>query len=562
MKASQLRSLERIYRRKIPPTQVITPELARYLTTLSLEMKKQIGILVNRKGNVDYVLVGDASGIFIPELERFRVGQNRLRGLRCIHTHLRREPLTRDDLVDLALLRLDMIMAIEVQGDGLPGLLHAAHLLPDNTEGKNWELFPPMLLSQWNLNFLQLIQSLEEEFARVQGARVAGDKRDRVILVSVATGKKFQAEDSMNELKELAIGNGVVVLDTIIQHRPSIDPRFVVGKGKLSEIVIRSLQLGADMLIFDQELTPAQVRSIADSTEMKVIDRTQLILDIFARRAHSREGKIQVELAQLKYMLPRLITKDTAMSRLAGGIGGVGPGETKLEINRRRVRERIHQLEKAIDAVSRARKQRRTRRLRKGLPVISIIGYTNAGKSTLLNSLTDSNVLAEDRPFATLDPTSRRLRFPHEMEVIITDTVGFIRDLPRDLVAAFRATLEELQDADLLLQVVDISSPHYEEHIRSVEKILRELELEETPRLLVLNKIDCADASQVENLCRLYDAVAISALDVQTLPPLVDRMQKILWERFPPVESTVEEERAEEGSVFHYSDKRTIAFMG
>ncbi|RMF86657.1 MAG: GTPase HflX [Nitrospinota bacterium] len=558
LKASQLKSLERIYRRKIPPTQVITAELARYLTTLSAELKKQIGILVDRKGNIDYVLLGDAKGIFIPELERFRVGQSRLRGLRCVHTHLRHEALTRDDLVDLALLRLDLMVALEVEENGLPGLVHAAHLLPDNAEGKNWELLPPVHLSQWHLDFHHLIQSLEEEFARVQGARTVGDRRDRAILVSVTTGGKFLAEDSMAELRELAVGNGVLVLDTIIQRRPSIDPRFVLGRGKLSEIVIRSLQLGADMLIFDQELTPAQVRSISNVTELKIIDRTQLILDIFAQRAHSREGKLQVELAQLKYLLPRLVKQDKAMSRLAGGIGGRGPGETKLEIDRRRVRDRIHQLERAIKDISRARQQRRARRLRKGMPIISIIGYTNAGKSTLLNTLTHSQVLAEDRPFATLDPTSRRLRFPQDREVIITDTVGFIRDLPRDLIAAFRATLEELQYADLLLQVVDISSPYYEEHILSVEKILQELHLEQTPRLLVFNKIDKVDPGTVENLCRLYGAIAISAVDASTLPPLVKRIEQLLWERFPAGPS--DGQQRPENSVCTPGHKRPVAF--
>ena len=278
----------------------------------------------------------------------------------------------------------------------------------------------------------------------------------------------------MRELKELAESCGVEVFDAITQHRQEIDPKYLMGKGKLSDVVIRALQIGANLLIFDHELTPAQVRSITDFTELKVIDRTQVILDIFAQRAHSRDGKIQVELAQLKYLLPRLIEKNTAMSRLTGGIGGTGPGETKLEINRRRVRDKIHRLEEGLKNIQKGRNTRRSSRERAGLPVVSIVGYTNAGKSTLLNALTNSNVLVEDRLFATLDPKSSRLRFPRDTEAVITDTVGFIRNLPKELFAAFRATLEELHEADVLLHLIDVSNPDFEDHIVAVEKILEE----------------------------------------------------------------------------------------
>jgi GTPase len=296
-------------------------------------------------------------------------------------------------------------------------------------------------------------------------------------------------------------------------------------------LIINSLNKGATLLIFDQELSPSQVKAITELTELKVIDRSQLILDIFARRAHSRDGKVQVELAQLKYRLPRLTGKGTAMSRLMGGIGGRGPGEMKLEIDRRRVRDRIGLLEKELKALGEARKQRKQRRVEAGIPIVSIIGYTNAGKSTLLNSLTKSYVFVGDKLFATLDTSSRRLRFPRERDVIVTDTVGFIRDLPKDLMAAFKATLEELEDADLLLHLIDASNQRFDQHIESVENILRELHLFEKPRLLAFNKIDKISAEEAENLAIRYNAVTISALDPSTLTPLLKAVEENIWER-------------------------------
>jgi GTP-binding protein HflX len=297
----------------------------------------------------------------------------------------------------------------------------------------------------------------------------------------------------------------------------------------LREIVIRALQQHATLLVFDQDLSPNQVRSISEITEMKVIDRTQLILDIFAGRAQSRDGKVQVELAQLKYILPRLTGKGTALSRLMGGIGGRGPGETKLEIDRRRTRDRIRRLEKELDSLGRGRLQRRQKRVRAGLPIVSIIGYTNAGKSTLLNALTQSEVFTENLLFATLDTATRRLRFPLDREVIITDTVGFIRELPASLMGAFKATLEELEDADLLLHLVDLSNPRFEEQINSVEKILADLDLARRPRLLVFNKVDQLPQFEVKAYCRRFEAVPISALDRTSFAPLLEEMQRRFW---------------------------------
>jgi GTP-binding protein HflX len=302
-----------------------------------------------------------------------------------------------------------------------------------------------------------------------------------------------------------------------------------MGKGRLKELIIEALNTGATLLIFDQDLSPSQMKAISELTELKVIDRAQLILDIFARRAHSRDGKVQVELAQLKYRLPRLSGRGTAMSRLMGGIGGRGPGEMKLEVDRRRVRDRIHLLEKKLGSLAEARRQRKQRRVQRGVPIVSIVGYTNAGKSTLLNSLTRSATFVEDKLFATLDTASRRLRFPREREVIITDTVGFIRDLPKDLMAAFKATLEELEDADLLLHLVDASNPRLQQQIESVEKTLDELGLLGKPRLLVLNKTDMLGSGEALNLARRYGSVTICALDNSTFPPLLRAIEEELW---------------------------------
>jgi len=308
------------------------------------------------------------------------------------------------------------------------------------------------------------------------------------------------------------------------------------------------MQLGVDMIIFDRDLSAAQVRSINAATDLKVVDRTQLILDIFAQRAQSREGKIQVELAQLKYVLPRLTGSGAEMSRLAGGIGGRGPGETKLEVDRRRARDRIHHLERQIEEMRKHRRTRRQNRSRHELPVVSIVGYTNAGKSTLLNALTGSGVLAENRMFATLDPTSRRLRLPRDREVIINDTVGFIRDLPQDLIVAFRATLEEMEGSNLLLHLVDASSSYMEAQIASVERILTDLELATIPRLLVYNKMDRVDAERLDNLLRTPNSIAISALQPATLVPLVERMREFVGieDATPHAEDAVEGEPVEE----------------
>jgi len=474
------------------------------------------------------VIVGDDKNILIPDLGRFRLGPGRLKGLRCVHTHLHGEPLSKEDLTDLVLLGLDLMVSIHVGEDGIPGSISYAHILPENVRGEKWRVEEVPDIGRLQVDFQGMIQSLEDELARTSTGRRLGD-REKAVLVGVTAGPSWKARESLDELRDLALSDNLDVVDTVIQQIKQKNPRFLIGKGKLSELVLRCTQTGSDLLIFDHELTPAQVRSLADATELKIIDRSQLILDIFAKRAVTREGKIQVELAQLRYLLPRLATKNTAMSRLTGGIGGRGPGETKLEINRRRARERIARLNRELQQIKRQREDRRRLRNLRRLPVVSIVGYTNAGKSTLLNSLTHSRVAVENRLFETLDPSSRRLRFPQERDVIITDTVGFIRDLPEDLVDAFAATLEELQDAELLLHVVDASSPRMEEQMKAVEETLRKLDLGRIPRLLVLNKIDRLDPLQAAVLENTFKGVAISALDRRTFSGLIDEMQRLIW---------------------------------
>jgi GTP-binding protein HflX len=534
---SDKKLLERIFRRRVDPQSIVSPELAAFLCECSHKVQRQVGILLDRKGIVEHVIVGDQHKLDLPDLGPRRAGIGRLRGVRLVHTHLRAEPLTRDDLIDLAKLRLDLVGAVQVKSDGNLGPMSCAHLLPPNPEGEQWRVMEPIsaheLQQHRSPDFQELIRALEDEFAQVaRAAHVVDDGNDRAVLVQLVVGRMTpeEADARLHELKELCRTAGVRALDVVTQRRAQLDPRTLIGKGKLEELITRALQADATMLIFDHDLLPAQSKTISDATELKVLDRTMLILDIFAQHAQSRDGKLQVELAQLKYTLPRLHEKNTMMSRLTGGIGGRGPGETKLEINRRRARDTIHLLEKEIKQLSKRREQRRSLRESNRIPVVSIVGYTNAGKSTLLNTLTQGDVLVEDKLFATLDPTSRRLRFPSEREIIITDTVGFIRDLPKDLVAAFRATLEELEQADLLVHVVDAADPARDSHIKSVERILRELELHDKPRLIVFNKADrlTGDALAILDV-EHANAIAISARQASTTRPLLEAMERMLW---------------------------------
>ncbi len=541
---SDTRALERIYRRRVPFDRLTTPELARSLCEVSHTTGRQVGVLVDRTGTVHWVIVGDASQLMLPDIGRLRGASGRFRGLRLIHTHLRNEPLSRDDLVDLTRLRLDLVAAICLSPEGRPQFVYYGHNLPQDPADPSREpfrTFGPVPWGHLDVDPSALVGAVEEEFARVARARGVVAKDGRAMLVHVCDKRRAAAADeSVRELRELARTAGVEVADVILQVRDRVDPKYVLGRGKLEEVVIRAMQLDVEVLIFDRNLTPAQATAVARLTDLKVLDRTQLILDIFAQRAESRDGKLQVELAQMRYLLPRLGQKDDALSRLTGGIGGRGPGETKLEVGKRRARERITRLQKQLKQLSRQRVQRRQRRSRRGVPVVAIVGYTNAGKSTLLNSLTGSEVLAEDKLFATLDTRTRRIRFPEEREVVLSDTVGFIRDLPSELFNAFRATFEEAQDADLLLHVVDLADPSFDEHLRTTDELLVDLHLTEVPRLLVWNKSDAVEARYAEAVVRQHGGVAVSAQDNQTLHPLLAALEQRLFGKAPKPEARAE----------------------
>ena len=520
-------ALDRVYRRRVPPEEVVTVELAETMAEISRAIRRQVGVLIDRRGRIEHVICGDDHRLMLPDLGRHRAGRQRLRGLRLVHTHLFGEALSRDDLTDLSLLHLDLVAVIQADIMGRADSIEIAHLVPPSSSGALWETLPAQPLRECDLDFDGFIIDLEGQLAAFERTRDSSDGATLAVAVHVTTGAPgdVKPEESLAELRELAITANVRIVETLVQRRRKADPRFVLGRGKLEELVLASMQQGADLILFDRDLTPAQARSIGDATEAKVIDRTQLILDIFAQRATTRDGKLQVELAQLKYILPRLAGRSSAMSRLAGGIGGRGPGETKLEIDRRRAKDRLTHLQKQIKKLGKQRQGRRKRRLAGGIPTAAIVGYTNAGKSTLLNALTGASVLAEDKLFATLDPTTRRLRFPDERELVLTDTVGFIRDLPPDLVAAFKATLEELEEANLLLHVVDISNPAFEEQIEAVDRILEELELQALERLIVFNKIDAApDELDIDAIAARFDAITISALDQPSLKPLTERL--------------------------------------
>lgn len=554
LKPSELASLQKLASKKINPRLIVSDDLAKRGAMISQELGVQIGVLVGRDGRIESLIVGTRERLYLPDLGRFRLDSARLRQIRLLVfipeggrllKHFTNQsyvaglksqasdseddsssgpkllsPEIYDDfLTDLVKLRLDLVCVIAAGADGNPGAMSMAFLDPvelkrgssvDMKGGERVGFYHARSVYEVDIDYEIFINDLE---TRVRATRQDSHEigSDYALLVGAYTGSLQEGQASMDELKELARTAGINVVDSVMQRRGKLDPKTLVGKGKLEEIILYALDQGADLIIFDRELSPGQLRSISNLTELRIIDRSLLILDIFAQGAKSREGQLQVELAQLRYSLPRLTESDTGLSRLTGGIGGRGPGETKLEIGRRRVRDRITALEKKIDSIAQQRSLRRERRRSRGVPVIAVVGYTNAGKSTLLNALTKGDVLVEKKLFATLDPSTRRMRFPNDREVVFVDTVGFIRELPKELIGAFRATLEEIGEADLLVHLVDASNVEMHNQIEVVEHTLQDLGYGETSKILVLNKIDLLSPMEIKMLEQSLEALPISA---------------------------------------------------
>lgn len=525
--------IEALYDCVIPYGQIITPEFAREMAYLTSILQREIAVYINRRGKVAAVSLGEQSTAPLPEIDGRR-SEKRLSGIRCIHTHPHGHgALSNVDMSALALFRLDCMVALgiakeEINGCGL------GFVAPDNGKlgNKVWVEGPLALEKLTAYPYLKIVQAIEKQVESGGARLVEEGKQERALLVGVDLPKmsRWGIEDSLAELAELAVTAGAEVVGKVAQKRGAPDSAYYVGLGKIEELALTAQELHVDLLIFDDELTPAQQRNIELQTAAKVIDRTALILDIFAQRARTKEGKLQVELAQLKYLLPRLTGQGAALSRLGGGIGTRGPGETKLEVDRRRIRKRINDLEAEIDLVQKHRHLHRQNRLSIPLPVVSLVGYTNAGKSTLLNVLTSAGVLAEDKLFATLDPTTRKVVLPGGREILLTDTVGFIQKLPHHLVAAFRATLEEVVEADLLLHVLDCSHPQAAEQSEAVYQVLTQLKAQEKPIITVLNKIDRLENQQViQRLKREYpDPVPLSALRGQGIGDLLNLIERRL----------------------------------
>jgi len=563
LKASELKALERLGSHRTPVRDVVNRELIKRASKLASDLGRYVAVLIHRDGRISHVVLGGTGLIYMPDLGRFRLSKARLRRLRLIvflpdaegrlkkfrninssiaiadEKSILSPEISTDLITDLEKLRFDLVAVVSpsISGGNYPVSMVHLEPVPAKT-GVFTESLPTKELSfthaedvnSLSLDFEQFISELEQRFSTTQNEGIVLGQ-EKVILVGAYTNMK-ESRASIAELAELARTAGLSVVDSLIQIRKKLDPRTLVGKGKLEKIVLDALDLGVDLLIFDKELSPGQLRSITNSTELRVLDRSMLILDIFAQRAVSSEGRLQVELAQLRYSLPRLTETDTGLSRLTGGIGGRGPGETKLEIGRRRARKRITDLEKKIKKITLQRDLRRERRRERGVPVVALVGYTNAGKSTLLNCLTSSSVVAEDKLFATLDPTTRRMRFPDEREVVFVDTVGFIRELPKELVSAFKATLEEIGEANLLIHVVDSTNPECEKQIEVVRDTLRGLEYGSHPEILVFNKVDRLSALERESLMKNFDSLAISAINREGMERLITEVQERLAETF------------------------------
>ncbi|HEY9628644.1 MAG TPA: GTPase HflX [Coleofasciculaceae cyanobacterium] len=545
LKPNQLKQLQRLYHQRLPGDCLTTPEFAQRLAAISTEISQPLCAYINRRGQVIRVGVGTVRQTQIPPSELPRYGAERLSGIRCVATQLKMEAPSESTLTAMALQRLDALVMLtlsgggfERRGGGATGYIketYLAHLVPHPEA--HWTVSPSLSLEVLTQqDFLGLTESLEEEFRREFVAQQVDVGRDRVLLVGLMTDRtssqRFQ--DGLIEVTRLVETAGGEVLQVLRQKRSQPHPQTVVGEGKVQEIALSAQTVGANLIVFDRDLSPAQVRNLELQIGVRVVDRTEVILDIFAQRAQSGAGKLQVELAQLEYTLPRLSGRGRSMSRLGGGIGTRGPGETKLETERRAIQRRITRLQQEVNQLQAHRSRMRQQRQHQEVPSIAIVGYTNAGKSTLMNALTNAEVYIADQLFATLDPTTRRLNVTHPktqegIGIILTDTVGFIHDLPPSLVDAFRATLEEVTEADALLHVVDLSHPAWQSQIRSVMKILSEMPITPGPALLAFNKIDQVDSDTLAFAQEEFpQAIFISAGERLGLETLRQRLVNLI----------------------------------
>lgn len=534
-----------MYHQRIPGDRITTPEFAQRLAAISTDINQAICTYLNRRGQVIRVGVGTPRQTQIPPLELPRYGAERLSGIRCVATQLKAEPPNEASLTAMAIQRLDVLVVLNVTGSGFErrgggatGYVkegYIAHLTPEGSP--SWNVTPSISLDILsNQDFIDLIEDLEAQFQQEFVGQQVDTDRDRVIIVGMMTDNlaPHQFQDTIEELERLVNTAGGEVLQVLRQKRSRPHPQTVVGEGKVQEIALSAQTLGANLIVFDRDLSPAQIRNLETQIGIRVVDRTEVILDIFAQRAQSRAGKLQVELAQLEYMLPRLTGRGQAMSRLGGGIGTRGPGETKLETERRAIARRISRLQAEVNQLQAHRSRLRQQRQHQEVPSIAIVGYTNAGKSTLLNALTNAEVYTADQLFATLDPTTRRMTIADAVTgkpqpIVLTDTVGFIHELPASLMDAFRATLEEVTEADALLHVVDLSHPAWQSQIRAVMGILSEMPVTPGPALLVLNKIDSADGDALAFAREEFpQAVFIAARDRLGLETLRSRLAQLV----------------------------------
>lgn len=488
IKSAMLDRLKSLYDFKQGLDEFASFELLSELCACSGEINREISVYISRDGSIVDVSVGDSAKVSMPSMRLVR-NEDRLCGVRCIHTHPSGDGrLSGVDLGTLRSMKLDCMAAVGVS-DGKPTQLYAAYLgdFDEDTGSRAALVYGPM--RPYKLPQKALIAEIfnSDDRFRSTTKEVEAVEQERAVLVGMDNDEGY---DTLEELNELAKTAGALVVGKVRVRRRTIDNATYVGSGKANELSLMGSELEADLFIFDDELSAIQLRTLEETLGARVIDRTTLILDIFAARATSREGKLQVELAQMRYRLPRLIGQGQVLSRLGGGIGTRGPGEKKLEIDRRRIRRRVFELETELSEIEKQRGLRRESRKANRIPLVALVGYTNAGKSTMLNALTDSNVLAEDKLFATLDPVVRKITLSGGTEALLSDTVGFINKLPHDLVEAFKSTLEEVSNSDLILQVVDISCPYHEKQMRVVDGVLESLHAADIPRIIVFNKAD------------------------------------------------------------------------